>query len=80
MLPILDHCLEVLRQTLMCNPDTSLTTFFWSHSDKKPILNEGRFERQCVDWEAFMSSVLPRVIRKEELEGLINPLRSEPSS
>lgn len=64
----------------MCNPDTSLTTFFWSDIDEKPILNEERFERQCVDWEVLMGSVLPRVIRKEEVEGLINPLLNEISS
>ena len=64
----------MLRQSLMCNPDTSLTTFTWSHTQAKPVLDVRRFERQCVDWEAFMDSVTPRVVSKEEVERLVNPL------
>ena len=67
----------MLRQSLMCSPDTSLTTFTWSHSQLKPVLDVRRFERQCVDWEAFMDSILPRVVSKEEVEALVNPLLNE---
>ncbi|KAL5115579.1 hypothetical protein ACEQ8H_006555 [Pleosporales sp. CAS-2024a] len=31
------HCL--LRQAVMCSPDTSFTTFVWTHSDPKPVLD-----------------------------------------
>ena len=64
----------MLRQSLMCDPNTFLTTFTWSHSQTKPVLDVRRFERQCVDWEAFMDSLLPRVVSKEEVEGMVNPL------
>ena len=57
----------------MCNPDTSLTTFIWDHTHVKPVLDLRQFERKCVDWELFMSSVIPRVIKKEEVDSLVNP-------
>ena len=58
----------------MCNPDTSLTTFTWSHTQTKPVLDIRRFERKCVDWELLMESVLPRVVSKEHVDELVNPL------
>ena len=69
----LDHCIELLRQSVMCNPDTTLTTFSWSHTKPKPVLNIGSFERQCVDWEAFMAGILPRVVDSDEVDALVNP-------
>ena len=69
----LDHCLELLLQSVMCNPDISLTTFTWSSSSSKPELRIGGYERDCVDWEAFMSSILPRVVSSQEMDSLINP-------
>ncbi|OCL07609.1 hypothetical protein AOQ84DRAFT_294757, partial [Glonium stellatum] len=69
-----DHCIEMLRQAVMCNPDTSFTTFVWTHSDPKPVLDVRRFERQCVDWEYFMERVTPRVVTYEEVDELENPM------
>ena len=68
-----DHCVELLRQSVMCNPDTTLTTFSWSAHKPRPVLNIGGFERRCVDWEAFMGSVLHRVVSSGEVDGLVNP-------
>ncbi|TEY33008.1 hypothetical protein BOTCAL_0699g00050 [Botryotinia calthae] len=70
----IDHCLEMLRQVLMCRPDTSLTTFMWVNSQDKPILNIDPFERECVDWELLIDSVKERVVSLEEVEALRNPL------
>jgi hypothetical protein len=57
----------------MCTPDTSFTTFVWTHSDPKPVLDVRRFERQCVDWDYFMEGVKPRVVSFEEVDELVNP-------
>jgi len=68
-----DHCIEQLRQALMCQPDTSFTTFVWTHSDPKPVLDVRTFEKQCVDWDFFMERVGPRVVSFEEVDELVNP-------
>lgn len=64
----------MLRQVLICRPDTSLTTFLWVKSQDKPILNIEPFERECVNWDGMIASVKDRVVSLEEVEGLINPL------
>ena len=70
---VLDHCVELIRQSIMCNPDTSLTTFEWLSSSPKPVLRIDPYERKCVDWEAFMKGILPRVVSSREVDGLVNP-------
>ncbi|KAH3999716.1 hypothetical protein HBH98_085850 [Parastagonospora nodorum] len=69
----INHCIEQLRQAVMCNPDTSFTTFVWTHSDPKPVLDVRSFERQCLDWGYFMEGVKPRVMSYEEVDELTNP-------
>lgn len=68
-----DHCIENLRQSLICHPDTSFTTFVWTHTDPKPVLDVRRFERQCADWEYFVSGLENRVVSYEEVDRLRNP-------
>lgn len=70
---VVDHCIEYLRQAVMCNPDTSLTTLVWTDNDPRPVLDVKPFKRKCVDWEYFMESIIPRVVSFEEVDGLINP-------
>ncbi|PVH96579.1 hypothetical protein DM02DRAFT_534899 [Periconia macrospinosa] len=69
----INHCIEQLRQAVMCQPDTSFTTFVWTHSDPKPVLDVRRFERKCVDWSYFMEGVSSRVVSFEEVDELVNP-------
>lgn len=73
-----DHCIEYLRQALMCYPDTSFTTFMWTHSDPKPVLDVEPYERKCVDWEYFMQGITSKVVSFEEVDELRNPLLSHP--
>jgi len=72
----IDHCLELLRQVVMCRPDTSLTTFLWVNSQDKPILNIDSFEHQCVDWDAMVASLKDRIVPLAEIEALKNPLHA----
>jgi len=71
----IDHCLEMLRQVVMCRPDTSLTTFLWVASQDKPILNIDPLEHDCVDWDLMVESLSDRVVSLEEINALKNPLR-----
>lgn len=72
-----DHCLEMLRQVVMCRPDTSLTTFLWVKSQDKPILNIDPMEHTCVDWESIIASLQDRTVSFEEINALKNPLLYE---
>ncbi|XXH05942.1 hypothetical protein Hte_012385 [Hypoxylon texense] len=70
----LDHCVEVLRQGIMCNADVTINTFFWENPNKIDGNRAG--PRKCVDWsrlqawaderslglggkEAFLTTLIP---------------------
>lgn len=48
-----DHCLESLRQSVMCSADVSVYTLEWTpHSKVKPAVRVPQ-PHACVDWEAL---------------------------
>ena len=68
-----DHCIELLRASAMCHPDTSsLTTFVWD-TDDKPMLNVKRSLHQCVNWDELIASMKDRVVGSEEAGSMVNP-------
>ncbi|KAF2197595.1 hypothetical protein GQ43DRAFT_424245 [Delitschia confertaspora ATCC 74209] len=52
-----DHCLDTLRQYIMCNADVALNTYTWRSNYEKPwpVFTT---EHECVDWEALHSWAL----------------------
>ena len=45
-----DHCLELLREALMCQADVSIMTFRWS--DERPIpVADLWSSHECVNWD-----------------------------
>ncbi|QKX64647.1 uncharacterized protein TRUGW13939_11823 [Talaromyces rugulosus] len=46
----IDHCIDNLRQNLMCKGDVSLVTFSWVDNDRAPKPNF-EVEHECVNWE-----------------------------
>ena len=57
-----DHCLEVLRQSVLCNADFSLYTFAWKTPlDRKPqTISDG--QKKCVRWDKLEAWVLDRAV------------------
>ena len=49
----LEHCIEILRQSVMCRGDTTLITFRWGHTVKLPQ-PDVTLEHTCVDWDSLM--------------------------
>ncbi|KAK0737598.1 hypothetical protein B0T21DRAFT_439502 [Apiosordaria backusii] len=48
-----DHCLESLRQLVLCNADTNVYTLHWTdHSRLKPSVKVPQ-QSVCVDWEGL---------------------------
>ncbi|KAK4870691.1 hypothetical protein LT330_005039 [Penicillium expansum] len=46
----IDHCLDDIRQTLMCHADISIYTYDWIPNYRKPWPNF-RVDHECVNWE-----------------------------
>ncbi|KAF2257145.1 hypothetical protein BU26DRAFT_513853 [Trematosphaeria pertusa] len=49
----LDHCIEVLRISSMCNVDLGFYTFFWGPKESVKPQSRSTSPRKCVDWERF---------------------------
>lgn len=59
-LTFVDHCIEYLREYLMCKPDLSLVTFYWinhtaQHGDPSARFptNSDQSLHECADWESL---------------------------
>ncbi|KAF2205680.1 hypothetical protein GQ43DRAFT_406962 [Delitschia confertaspora ATCC 74209] len=52
-----DHCLDTLRQYIMCNADVALNTYTWkpNYARPWPVFTT---EHECVNWEALHSWAL----------------------
>ncbi|KAI0101538.1 hypothetical protein GGR51DRAFT_563438 [Nemania sp. FL0031] len=46
-----DHCIEVLRQLVICDADTTPVTFHW-YEDEADYLPDQSNPRRCADWDA----------------------------
>ncbi|CCD50756.1 predicted protein [Botrytis cinerea T4] len=67
-----DHCFDILRSAVMCQGDTTLTTFGWEKLSK-PQPHVKSTEHRCVDWNKLMESLADRVVGEEEMAALVNP-------
>ena len=48
----LDHCLDNIRQLVMCKADISLQTYDWVDNNPRPFANF-KIEHECVNFEAI---------------------------
>ncbi|CCC12656.1 hypothetical protein SMACR_05618 [Sordaria macrospora] len=64
-----DHCLESLRQEILCNADVNVYTLKWTpHSRFKPTVKVPQ-PHACVDWEALHGWMKGRQARLEDMVG-----------
>lgn len=61
-----DHCLESLRQELLCNADISVYTLKWAAHKVKPIVKDPQ-PHACVDWKALHGWMQGRASRLEDM-------------
>ncbi|KAI4869228.1 hypothetical protein F4820DRAFT_464325 [Hypoxylon rubiginosum] len=69
----IDHCLDLIRQALMCRADTSLMTFHWAADRREPMLKLESPEHVCVDWKDLMEKVESRRVSDADMAVLTNP-------
>jgi len=48
------HCLDLIRQGIMCRVDVSPVTFRWGHKQAMPLANFSS-PHSCYNWDAFYS-------------------------
>ncbi|ORY16977.1 hypothetical protein BCR34DRAFT_597362 [Clohesyomyces aquaticus] len=58
----LDHCLEALRMSVMCNADLSLYTFRWKAANDDRPYPKSNASRKCVNWDGVESWAMQRKV------------------
>ncbi|KAL9052292.1 MAG: hypothetical protein Q9162_005494 [Coniocarpon cinnabarinum] len=51
-----EHCVDYIRQSLMCNFDPQILTYNWVRSHQSPTPN-GNTMHKCVDWSAVQKTL-----------------------
>ena len=69
---ILDHCIEVLRQGVMCRGDISLVTIRWQEHFKLPVA-DFTAPHECVNFDALNEWARERRINAMEPGLLVHP-------
>ncbi|EPE25360.1 hypothetical protein GLAREA_01272 [Glarea lozoyensis ATCC 20868] len=54
------HCLEVLRRSVLCNPDLTLHAIHWQTEEKLGMTLRPESTRQCVDFQAIYDFSMTR--------------------
>ncbi|OJJ66168.1 hypothetical protein ASPBRDRAFT_69998 [Aspergillus brasiliensis CBS 101740] len=72
----IEHCIDDIRQALMCNPDISASTIFWQDGIRLPQPDFTLY-KTCVNWEQFNAWAAERQFSMFDQKSLINPLYGE---
>lgn len=56
-----EHCVDIIRQTLLCNYDSGMMTFDWVLQHHNPTPNTNAMHK-CVDWNRLQDWLKERVV------------------
>lgn len=68
----LDHCVEMLRQVIMCKADTSLMSFEWRPDTQMPFPSF-QIEHECRNWDSLVEWSRERSLDINDLSLLVHP-------
>ncbi|KAF2178041.1 hypothetical protein K469DRAFT_696153 [Zopfia rhizophila CBS 207.26] len=59
-----DHCIEIIRRSVMCHADTAVYVAEWIGDSREPVSKElkSNAERMCVNWESLHNWVRSRAL------------------
>ncbi|TLD15136.1 hypothetical protein PspLS_10596 [Pyricularia sp. CBS 133598] len=61
-----DHCIDMIRQSLMCRPDTSLYPFHWGPDGIPSNHVKAKTPKTCVRWDSLENWAQKRALRPGE--------------
>ncbi|KAI0135022.1 hypothetical protein F4814DRAFT_443850 [Daldinia grandis] len=61
-----DHCLESLRQEVLCTADVTIYTLQWRRPKRKPIVTVPQ-PHACVDWEGLHKWMIGRAAKYDDM-------------
>jgi hypothetical protein len=69
-LTIEDHCVEVLRRSVLCQPDLSVHAIRWQDEKKLGMDLYPESKRECVNFEALFNYSLTRTFPRNLIVGI----------
>lgn len=74
-----DHCLDLIRRSLMCKPDISLLGGYWiaDHTTFPSVEATTEGERTCVRWDKIMEWLEPRTLPRNKYVVLPGPFETQ---
>lgn len=57
-----EHCVDYIRQSIMCQYDTGLVTYDWVLKHQNPTPNSNAMHK-CVDWDAVQEWLKQRAVQ-----------------
>ena len=66
---ILGHCLEALRQSIMCTPDLTPRSTFWEDEQRSNIAVNPSVRHQCLEWTSLVRWMKTRAVTLDDLWG-----------
>lgn len=67
-----DHCVDDIRQALMCHADTSILTYTWRANWRRPW-PKFSVDHTCVDWNTLDSWAADRSFSAFDQISLVHP-------
>ncbi|KAK0724133.1 hypothetical protein B0H67DRAFT_549984 [Lasiosphaeris hirsuta] len=67
-----DHCIDDIRQSLMCHADLSVVTFWWHPEMRKPMPNF-HLDQTCVNWDRLDAWASKRSFSIFDQKTLVHP-------
>ena len=61
------HCLEALRQSVMCNPDLTPRGVRWEDEDRANIAVNPSAKMQCLDWDSLLRNIREKSYNLDDL-------------
>ena len=71
-----EHCIELLREAIICQGDIAVTPFKWLGDSFEPTPKDGVMH-QCVNWDRLSGWAQERAVDLYDPELLVKPARSE---
>lgn len=68
-----DHCIDLLRQVLMCHADISLHTYGWRNDYRWPWPNF-EIEHECRSWDTLMDWA-----KEHHVPSMLGPVLTHPT-
>ena len=68
-----DHCIDSLRQAIMCHANTAVYTAVWTDPSYDPtrIDLRGDAVTQCVSWDSVMAWAGPRALEAGKYQYIV---------